>query len=432
MNERIKLPDNVISKKIKSINQNSTVQTYDIEVDNTHYYVIDNGLISHNTLSLMFRKPVLSYGIEPAFGLYYWKRTRISGKYEYYFVVPGVINDYMKSIDVPVNMECGSIKDDWKGTKSKEIAAKIDKHCKNLNFKTATQISALDKLDLMSRVAKHIDNSISVTYLLSGDATWETVRDFILEAHKKEVKSVAAFPDKKMYGIVSFEPFYDLAVRLSKEKVAIHKTNFTSEELSELKKVTSLADDDISVDRPIQVQYKNAPKRPDELECDIHQFKVKGDEWVIIVGLLNEKPYEVFGGNSEFVEIAQSIKRGKLVKRRITDKVNRYDFVAGENGSTITLKNILKAFNNKDYGTFTRMLSLALRHGAPIQYICEQLVKNDNEELDSFAKVMARVLKTYIKNGTKAANGKSCPNCQNSELVYADGCISCSCGWGKC
>lgn len=383
------------------------------------------------SLSLMFRQPVLSYGIEPAFGLYYWKRTRISGKYEYYFVVPGAINDYMKSIDVPVGMECGTIKDDWKGTKGSEIAAKIDKHCKNLNFKTATQISALDKLDLMSRVAKHIDNSISVTYLLSEDATWETVRDFILEAHKKEVKSVAAFPDKKMYGIVSLEPFYDLAVRLSKEKVAIHKSNFTSEEFLELKKIVQLAEDES--DRPTEIVYKNAPKRPDELECDIHQFKVKGNDWIIIIGLLNSSPYEIFGGNSEIIEIAQSIKKGKLVKRQITGKINRYDLVCGSNGETVTFKNILKAFNNKDYGSFTRLLSLSLRHGAPVQYIVEQLQKDESETLDSFTKVMSRVLKSYIKDGTKASNEKSCPACKSNELVYAAGCITCAgCNWSRC
>ena len=35
------------------------------------------------TLSLMFRDFVLSYGIEPAFFMYFWKRTRMAGKYVY-------------------------------------------------------------------------------------------------------------------------------------------------------------------------------------------------------------------------------------------------------------------------------------------------------------------------------------------------------------
>ena len=43
------------------------------------------------TLSLMFRDMVLSYGIEPAFFTYFWKRTRMAGGYEYYFTVPSVV-----------------------------------------------------------------------------------------------------------------------------------------------------------------------------------------------------------------------------------------------------------------------------------------------------------------------------------------------------
>ena len=72
------------------------------------------------------------------------------------------------------------------------------------------------KLDLMSKVMKWIDSSISVTYLLPESSTWKDVYKFILEAEKKEVKSIAAFPDKKMYGIVSSIPFKELAIKLNK------------------------------------------------------------------------------------------------------------------------------------------------------------------------------------------------------------------------
>lgn len=43
------------------------------------------------TASLMFKDFVMSYGIEPAFFMYFWKRTRMAGKYEYYFCVPHVV-----------------------------------------------------------------------------------------------------------------------------------------------------------------------------------------------------------------------------------------------------------------------------------------------------------------------------------------------------
>ena len=388
------------------------------------------------TLSLMFRTPVMSYGIEPSFGLYYWKRTRISGKYEYYFIVPGAVNNYMTSLGINLNIKSGIIKDDWRGTKGKEIAELIDKHCKSLKLRTARDISATEKLDLMARVQKHIDSSISVTYMLNKDATYEDVRAFILEAHKRELKSIAAFPDKKMYGIISFEPFHDLAVKLINDSVEISNQNFSTDEAEVLRnelndKFYSRVID--STDRPSRIVYENAPKRPATLICDIHQYRIKGKNWIILIGLLDGAPYEIFGGDAEdFIEINKSIERGTLTKRKITDKVNRYDLVCGENGHEITVKNIARMFNNGDYNTFTRTLSLSLRHGAPVHHIVEQLSKDDSDTFDSFSKVMSRVLKSYIKDGTKVAGKQMCQACQSVELIYSEGCVSCVCGWMRC
>ena len=388
------------------------------------------------TLSLMFKDPVLSYGIEPSFGLYYWKRTRISGEYEYYFIVPGVVRDFLKSKDVDLKIDSGVIKDDWQGSKGKKIAKLIDKHCKSLKFKTSRDITALDKLDLMARVQKHIDSSISVTYMLNETATKDDVKEFILEAYERELKSIAAFPDRKMYGIVSFMPFKELALNLINDGVKINRQNFTEEEAELLhdelndKFYVSVPTDG---KRPIDIQYKNAPRRPDKLSCDIHQYRVRGANWIILVGLLNGKPYEVFGGDAEeFIEIDRSMKHGSLTKRKITEKVNRYDFSFGENGHEVTVKNIAKMFNNGDYNTFTRTLSLSLRHGAPVHHIVEQLRKDDSETFDSFSKVMSRVLKAYIEDGTKVSSGQSCQSCQSTDLFYNEGCLSCACGWSRC
>jgi len=288
----------------------------------------------------------------------------------------------------------------------------------------------------MSRTQKHIDSSISVTYMLNSDATKDDVKDFIIKAHEHELKSIAAFPEKRMYGIVSFTPFRELALNLINDGVEISRQNFVDEESEWLhneledKFYASVPKDS---NRPIDIQYKNAPRRPDKLSCDIHQYRVRGANWIILVGLLNGKPYEVFGGDAEeFIEIDRSMKRGSLVKRKITDKVNRYDFSFGENGHEVTVKSIAKMFNNGDYNTFTRTLSLSLRHGAPVHHIVEQLRKDDSETFDSFSKVMSRVLKTYIEDGTKVSNGQMCQSCQSTDLFYNEGCLSCACGWSRC
>ena len=98
------------------------------------------------------------------------------------------------------------------------------------------------------------------------------------------------------------------------------------------------------------------------------------------------------------------------------------------------IKDIANVFENKNYGAFTRILSLALRHGTPIQFLVEQLQKDKHSEITSFSRVMSRVLKSYIKNGTKSVSDKYCPQCKSEDsLIYQEGCVLCkNCSWSRC
>ena len=178
----------------------------------------------------------------------------------------------------------------------------------------------------------------------------------------------------------------------------------------------------------------NAPKRPLELVCDIKKVKVQGEQWTIFVGLLNEKPYEVFGGLSKYLDLPNKHKTAKIIKNGKVDGLSTYNIVVGEGDDAMTIKDIANVFENKNYGSITRLLSLSLIHGINLQYIVEQLSKDKHSELTSFSKVVARVLKTYIKDGTISTSVKTCPACKSSTgLVYQAGCVSCSCGeYGKC
>ena len=255
-----------------------------------------------------------------------------------------------------------------------------------------------DKIDWKKRIIiqaiiqKNIDHSVSSTINLPAGTPISTVGELYFEGWKNGLKGITVYVDGSRSGV--------LITDNEKDK---------------------------------EFQQNDAPKRPDELECDIHQYKIKNENYIALVGLLQGKPYEVFcGKESEHIEIQKMITKGRIIKRRITDNVNRYDLACGSNGDSIVIKNITKVFQNPNFGTFSRMLSLSLRHGASVQYIVEQLTKDDNEALDSFTKVMSRVLKTYINNGTVITKN-TCNECKNNTLVYQDGCITCtSCGWGKC
>jgi ribonucleoside-diphosphate reductase alpha chain len=95
-------------------------------------------------------------------------------------------------------------------------------------------------------------------------------------------------------------------------------------------------------------------------------------------------------------------------------------------------KDINKHFNNKEYGAFTRLASLSLRHGTPIKYICEQITKTGCAgDLFSFQRAMSRILKKYISDGEKSET--DCPICGSHDVIYKNGCPTCRiCGHSNC
>jgi len=370
------------------------------------------------SLSLMFRDSVLSYGIEPAFGIYFWKRTRMAGHYEYYFCVPRVVRDTFREHGYEIPIESDTIRDTWDGKHGKPIAEFIDQHKDKIGikFKSATEVSAMSKLDLMARVMKWIDSSISVTYMLPENSNWKDVYDFILEAYKRELKSIAAFPDKKMYGIVSFVPFRDLAKKLVHEGVVIHEQNFSEEELLGLYGKLSG-----------HIQKTCAPKRPKDLPCDIYHVKItkkldkiRTFDYIVLVGLIGEDPYEIF--------VAENGTIDKKHKRGIISKKTRgvYTLVADDK---IAMENITKDCTESE-DVLTRLVSCGLRHGADIHFVVQQLEKSKGD-LFAFSKAISRCLKHYIPEDTKIT-GMTC-SCGSNEFVRVDGCAQCvKCGFSKC
>ena len=188
--------------------------------------------------------------------------------------------------------------------------------------------------------------------------------------------------------------------------------------------------------RPSSVILSPAPKRPDVVECEIQRSKIGGGDWLFFVGLMGISPYEVFGGDAEEFTIPHKYKKGWIVKNgKNKDGVTQYNLVLGsleDPNEKLEFKGIAKHFNNKEYGAFTRVISLCLRHGVPIKYICEQLIKTGCEgDLFSFQRAMSRILKKYISDGERS--GGECPMCHSEELYYKNGCPTCKiCGHSNC
>jgi ribonucleoside-diphosphate reductase alpha chain len=310
-------------------------------------------------------------------------------------------------------MESDTIKDDWDGKYGKDICKFIEdnKEKVGIKFKTSTEITANDKLQFMSQVMKWVDSSISVTYMLPEDSTTKDVYNFIMESHKKEVKSIAAFPDRKMYGIVSQLSFKELALTLQSQGVSIHHQNFSDDEL----KVMNISRENIKTNNA------SAPKRLDSLDADIYVISVKNEKFCIVIGLQNGEPYEIFGGHLNGLGIKSNYKKGKLIKIKKSQYALEFD--------DIYIEDFSKQFTPTEQILF-RMTSTSLRHGVPIQFVVDQLQKA-TLDITTIGAAAARCLKKYIKDGEKVHN-QSCPSCGNG-LVFMEGCVTCSsCGYSRC
>ena len=182
-----------------------------------------------------------------------------------------------------------------------------------------------------------------------------------------------------------------------------------------------------------KISDSNSPKRPTELKCDIHRAKIAGEDWTILIGLLSGRPYEVIGGLSSNIEIPKNYKDGILIKHNNKKNSNaRYDLKFGNDDTEGNIINdVVSVFDNPNNGTLTRMVSMCLRHGIPIQFISEQLRKDKYSDMFSFSSVISRVLKKYIADGT--GGGGKCDECRSSNLIYTGGCPVCQdCGYSKC
>lgn len=262
-------------------------------------------------------------------------------------------------------------------------------------FITSDKISWLGRVKMQAAMQRHIDHSISSTINLPAGTEPDLVGNIYIEAWKHGLKGVTVYVDGSRSGVL-----------VTKDETKKDPTN--------------------------EIVYQSAPKRPLELACEIHHRVIKGEKWTILIGLLEDKPYEVFAGPAEFIDIPEKFKGGTLIKNPRKSVNARYDLRYGENGSQTTVKNIVKWFEDiGDYGTLSRFVSMSLRHGVPVQYVVEQLQKDENDGMWSFNRVMARVLKKHILDGT--TRDKSCPQCETDGLVYIEGCLSCkNCGYAKC
>ena len=248
---------------------------------------------------------------------------------------------------------------------------------------SANDIDWINRVKIQGIIQKYTTHSISSTINLPTDVTKEEVSQIYLTSWENNLKGVTIYRDGCRSGVLITKPD-------SKDG---------------------------------EIVYNDAPKRPINLECEIHHPKVKGETYTVVIGLLKGKVYEVFASDEE-------IARGhsKAINKKI--KSGHYRLITRDESEEIIHDNLGSNMSDEEE-MFTRALSGALRHGMHVKYSVE-ICNNGKGDITSFTKVIARTLKRYIEDGTTST--KTCGDCgAKNSMIYEEGCSRCKiCGSSKC
>lgn len=247
---------------------------------------------------------------------------------------------------------------------------------------TANDISWEKRLEIQEVLQKYTSHSISSTINLPENITLETVQNIYLEASKKGLKGVTIYREGSRSGV--------LVSSQNKDK------NGTTE-----------------------FEQHDAPKRPKSLPCQIHKTVVKGTEYLVVVGLFEGKPYEVFAQKNNW-----NIKGNHLEGNTIKVKKGQYDVQIKDDFRIEDFTSDMEPIEED----ITRGYSFGLRHGGNISFAVEQLKKSQSSLVD-FSKAIARVLSRYVEEKEEG----NCPECKTGKLIMQEGCTKCdSCQYSRC
>ena len=264
---------------------------------------------------------------------------------------------------------------------------------------TSNDVDWMSKVSMQGAVQKWVDHSISVTINLPNDASEELVGKLYMEAWEVGCKGVTVYRDGSRSGVL-------ISNEEKKEEAQDTLTTFPT-------------------------------KRPQTLEADVVRFQNNKEKWIAFIGLIDEKPYEIFTGLSDDEDgilIPRWVNEGVIIKNRNEDGSSRYDFqYKNIRGYKTTIEGLSHKFD-PEYWNYAKLISGTLRHGMPIDKIVDLInsLQLDTESINTWKNGVGRALKRYVEDGTQV-KGQSCSACKSENLIYQEGCLTCKdCGSSKC
>ncbi|MDN5214631.1 adenosylcobalamin-dependent ribonucleoside-diphosphate reductase [Fulvivirgaceae bacterium BMA12] len=265
---------------------------------------------------------------------------------------------------------------------------------------TANDVDWVNKVKMQGAIQNWVDHSISVTVNVPNHVPESLISELYIEAWKSGCKGVTVYRDGSRSGVLVSED-------------------------------NSQKDDE----KPAKPAETSAPERPRSLNANVIRFQNNHERWIAVIGIHQEKPYEIFTGRCEdSFPILSYVNSGWVIKNKNEEGKSRYDFqYEDKDGFKVTIEGLSRCFN-PEYWNYAKLISGMLRHDMPILALLN-VVANlnlDDESLNTWKNGVVRALTKYVPDGTKPADN-ICPDCTSPTLVYEEGCLICkSCGHTKC
>ena len=232
-----------------------------------------------------------------------------------------------------------------------------------------------ERIDIQSALQEFCDTGISSTVNLPEETTVDDIKRLYRYAWEKGLKGVTIYRTGSREGVLTLD--------------------------NENKPSTT----------------KVITKRPKWLPAMCYSVKIKGSQYVVAVGLLKDKPYEIYAFKVADYIIIPNHEGGITKVQKGQYKLESQYF---------TIPNLVTEMGPEEQAV-TLYCSMLMRHGIDMEYI-RKTTKKVNGNITSFSSAICRILSVYIpkkKEGT-------CPNCGGT-LINEGGCQHCdSCEWSRC
>ena len=274
---------------------------------------------------------------------------------------------------------------------------------------TAPEIDWVKRVEIQGIAQKYISHSISSTINLPKEATEEEIATIYYKAWERKLKGITVYRDQCRNGI--------LVSADSKKEEKEKKKNLMC------------------------IDNSQVTKRPKSIPCKIFRFSNKGEKWVGVIGLVDNKPYEIFTGLLDKLDIPNWVVEGFVVRNK--EKViidgeevmkSRYDICyEDKNGNTICVEGLSRIFR-PEYWNYAKLISGLLRHHMPITYVIKVIssLNLDDSTINTWKNGVIRLLRKFIDSVESEEGYEKCPEC-GGRIIRQNGCLYCtSCGLTKC